>query len=235
MSCRISRRGISRTADLVWGDSSRIHSVRTDREFRSLPRVPAADPARRFRTNPFADFGAQIRIIARDRILAWAVAGNTYLWFLAALLQFVIVIYGHDVLHVDETPQISYLQAAVGIGIGVGSLTAGYLSFGEIEYGLVPLGSLGMTVFGFFGVTPRIRPVAGAIGSGIIGFFRRVLRGSAQCTYPTPSRARTQGRNHCSVKLTLIHRNLSRRRSVFRAVIPLCASAPPRFFWLAPR
>jgi len=113
-----------------------------------ISRVPAANPARKFRANPFADLGGQIRIIAQDRILGWAVAGNTYLWFLAALLQFVIVVYGHDVLQVDET-QISYLQAAVGIGIGVGSLIAGYLSFGEIEYGLVPLGALGMTVFGF--------------------------------------------------------------------------------------
>ncbi len=113
-----------------------------------ISHVPAADPARRFRTNPFADLGSQIRIIARDRVLGWAVAGNTYLWFLAALLQFVIVIYGHDVLRVDET-QISYLQAAVGIGIGVGSLAAGYLSGGKIEYGLIPLGAIGMTVFGF--------------------------------------------------------------------------------------
>src|SRR5713101_1046211 len=113
-----------------------------------ISHVPAADPARRFRTNPFADLGSQIRIIARDRVLGWAVAGNTYLWFLAALLQFVIVIYGHDVLRVDET-QISYLQAAVGIGIGVGSLAAGYLSGGKIEYGLIPLGAIGMTIFGF--------------------------------------------------------------------------------------
>jgi acyl-[acyl-carrier-protein]-phospholipid O-acyltransferase / long-chain-fatty-acid--[acyl-carrier-protein] ligase len=113
-----------------------------------ISRVPAADPARRFRANPFADLGGQLRIIAGDRVLGWAVVGNTYLWFLAALLQFVIVVYGHDVLRVDET-QISYLQAAVGIGIGVGSLAAGYLSRGKIEYRLVPLGGIGMTVFGF--------------------------------------------------------------------------------------
>src|ERR1700674_739941 len=79
-----------------------------------ISRVPAADPARKFRANPFADLGGQLRIIAGDRVLGWAVVGNTYLWFLAALLQFVIVVYGHDVLRVDET-QISYLQAAVGI------------------------------------------------------------------------------------------------------------------------
>jgi acyl-[acyl-carrier-protein]-phospholipid O-acyltransferase/long-chain-fatty-acid--[acyl-carrier-protein] ligase len=113
-----------------------------------ISRVPAADPRRRFRANPFADLGAQLRIIAGDPVLNWAVVGNTYLWFLAALLQFVIVVYGHDVLRVDES-QISYLQAAVGIGIGTGSLAAGYLSRGKIEYRLVPLGAMGMTVFGF--------------------------------------------------------------------------------------
>ena len=74
--------------------------------------------------------------------------GNTYLWFLAALLQFTIVIYGHDILRIDER-HISYLQAAVAIGIGLGSLVTGYLSDGKIEYGLIPLGAVGMTVFGF--------------------------------------------------------------------------------------
>lgn len=113
-----------------------------------ISRVPAADPARRFRWNPFSDLGGQMRIIRLDRLLRWAVAGNIYLWFLAALLQFVIVIYGHDVLRVSEA-QISYLQAAVGVGIGLGSLAAGYLSGGKIEYGLVPLGAVGMSIFAF--------------------------------------------------------------------------------------
>lgn len=113
-----------------------------------ISRVPAADPARKFRANPFGDLAGQLGIIARDHILGWAVVGNTYLWFLAALLQFVIVVYGHDVLRVNET-EISYLQAAVGIGIGAGSLAAGYLSRGKIETRLVPLGGVGMTLFGF--------------------------------------------------------------------------------------
>ena len=113
-----------------------------------ISRVPAADPARKFRGNPFTDLGGQLRIIWQDSVLRWAVVGNTYLWFLAAFLQFVIVIFGHDALHVDEA-QISYLQAAVGIGIGVGSLAAGYLSRGKIDQRLVPLGAMGMTLFGF--------------------------------------------------------------------------------------
>jgi predicted MFS family arabinose efflux permease len=135
-----------------------------------ISRVPAADPERKFRTNPFADLGGQLRIIAGDRVLGWAVAGNTYLWFLAALLQFVIVIYGHDVLRVDET-QISYLQAAVGIGIGTGSLAAGYLSGGKIECRLIPLGAIGMTIFAFL-VSQRgltIWPVRCDLA--LLGFF----------------------------------------------------------------
>ena len=112
-----------------------------------ISRVPAADPARKFRWNPFGDLYTQMKTITADRVLGWAVLGNTYLWFLAALLQFTIVIYGHDVLRVGDT-QISYLQAAVGIGIGLGSFAAGYLSDGKIEYGLIPLGAMGMTVFG---------------------------------------------------------------------------------------
>jgi acyl-[acyl-carrier-protein]-phospholipid O-acyltransferase / long-chain-fatty-acid--[acyl-carrier-protein] ligase len=39
------------------------------------------------------------------------------------------------------------LAAALGVGIGLGSLAAGYLSGGKIEYGLVPLGSLGLCAF----------------------------------------------------------------------------------------
>ena len=112
-----------------------------------ITRVPAADPSKKLRWNPIGDLGAQMKTILADRTLAWAVMGNTYLFFLAALLQFTIIIYGHDVLRVDET-HISYLQAAVGIGIGIGSVAAGYFSGGKIEYGLIPLGALGMTIFG---------------------------------------------------------------------------------------
>ncbi len=112
-----------------------------------ISKIPAADPTRKFRWNPLGDFAAQMKTILADRVLGWAVVGYTYLFFLAALLQLAIIIYGHDVLHVDET-HITYLQAAVAIGIGLGSVAAGYLSGGKIEYGLIPLGAVGMTVFG---------------------------------------------------------------------------------------
>src|SRR5208282_4324685 len=112
-----------------------------------ISRVPAADPAKKFRWNPLGDFFTQMKTIVADRVLGWAVLGNTYLFFLAALLQLAIIIYGHDVLLIDET-HITYLQAAIAIGIGLGSIAAGYLSGGKIEYGLIPLGAVGMTIFG---------------------------------------------------------------------------------------
>jgi acyl-[acyl-carrier-protein]-phospholipid O-acyltransferase/long-chain-fatty-acid--[acyl-carrier-protein] ligase len=109
--------------------------------------VPAADPGKKFRWDPLADFFSQMKSVRADRILNWAVYGNVYLWFLAALLQLTIVVYGHDTLRVNEA-HISYLQAAVGIGIGVGSVIAGYASRGKIEIRLIPFGALGMTIFG---------------------------------------------------------------------------------------
>ena len=109
--------------------------------------MPAADPSKKFRWNQIGEFATQMKTIVADRVLGWAVLGNTYLFFLAALLQLTIIIYGHDVLRIDDT-HITYLQAAVAIGIGLGSIAAGYLSGGKIEYGLIPLGAVGMTIFG---------------------------------------------------------------------------------------
>src|SRR5438270_6482669 len=84
-----------------------------------------------------------MKLMRHDRVLWLAVWGNTYFFFVAGLLQFDIFIYGQDVLHIRAT-QGGFLQAAVAIGIGLGSFAAGYLSAGKIEYGLIPLGSLGM-------------------------------------------------------------------------------------------
>lgn len=114
----------------------------------AITKVPAADPSRKFRFNLFSDLKKQYDVVRPDRTLFLAVVGNTYFWFLGALLQFVIVFYGREVLHVDETHG-GYLQAALAIGIGVGSYAAGLLSSGKIEYGLIPLGAIGMSILAF--------------------------------------------------------------------------------------
>lgn len=110
-----------------------------------IDRVPAANPTKPFRANFIADFLAQLRVVRRDRVLWLAMLGELYFSFLGSLLLLNIFIYGKDVLAAGDA-QIGLLQAAVAIGIGVGSVAAGYLSGGKIEYGLVPLGAIGITV-----------------------------------------------------------------------------------------
>lgn len=112
-----------------------------------ISKVRAADPTKTFRANPLGDLWQQLKLVRKDRVLWLAVLGSTYFWFLGALLTANIVFYGSDVLHTTST-RTGILQAAVAIGIGLGSLAAGYLSSGKVEYGLIPLGSVGITVFG---------------------------------------------------------------------------------------
>ncbi len=111
-----------------------------------IKKVPPADPEKHFLLNFVGDLARQLQIIRQDRVLFLAILGNAYFWFLAEFFRFNILFYGIEVLEVSETRN-SLLLAAVAIGIGAGSLAAGYLSGSKIEYGLIPLGALGLTVF----------------------------------------------------------------------------------------
>jgi len=134
-----------------------------------ITRVPAADSTRRFRVNMFGDLFAQLRLIRADKVLLYAVAGNTYFWFLGVLLQQNIFTYGTD-LKLNET-DTSLLQAAVAIGIGLGSVAAGYLSARKIEYGLVPLGAAGITVFSALLLQTGLSYVTAWTFLACLGFF----------------------------------------------------------------
>jgi acyl-[acyl-carrier-protein]-phospholipid O-acyltransferase/long-chain-fatty-acid--[acyl-carrier-protein] ligase len=111
----------------------------------AISRVPAADPARRFAWNAVSEFFAEMRRISRDRVLLSAVLANTFFWFLGSLLLLNIVLYGTDVLALDETHS-SYLLAGLSLGIGVGSLAAGFVSGKKIQMGMVLPGLAGMAV-----------------------------------------------------------------------------------------
>ena len=135
-----------------------------------ITRVPPADPTKKFRLNFLGDLWEQIQLIRKDRVLFLAVLGNNYFWFLAVLLSQNVIIYGLDVLRCDQT-HTGYLQAAIGIGIGVGSLAAGYLSGGKIEYGLIPLGSFGMMACAAVLSLPALTFLKVATGLMALGFF----------------------------------------------------------------
>ncbi|MFZ0634252.1 MAG: MFS transporter, partial [Candidatus Acidiferrales bacterium] len=135
-----------------------------------ITRVPAADPQKKFRANFVGDLWAEMKIARRDRVLWIAVLANTYFWFLGGLLQPIILLYGKEVLLLGDK-QNTYLQAALAIGIGIGSLAAGYLSRGKIEYGLIPAGAIGLTIFAASLATPGISFLGVAILLGFVGLF----------------------------------------------------------------
>src|SRR5262249_52366862 len=120
-----------------------------------VSRVPAAAPAKKFVANPLADLWKQGRLIRADRVLWLAILGNTYFWALATLLTANIAFYGSDVLRLSST-RTGLLQVAIAVGIGLGSVAAGYLSGGKVEYGLIPLGSVGLSVFGIVLALPGL-------------------------------------------------------------------------------
>ena len=110
-----------------------------------ITRVPAANPRKKFNPNFPAEIWRQIRAMRGDRPLWLALLGNTYFNFLGILLLLNLFFYGSETLHVTET-HIGLLNVALALGIGLGSVAAGYLSGGKIEYGLVPLGAFGLAI-----------------------------------------------------------------------------------------
>ena len=120
-----------------------------------ITRIPAADPAKKFHPNFLRQILSQLRAIRGDRPLVLALLGNTYFNFLGALLLLNLFFYGANVLGVNET-KIGLLNVALAFGIGLGSVAAGYLSGGKIEYGLVPIGAFGLSVISALLALPSV-------------------------------------------------------------------------------
>ena len=114
----------------------------------SITRLAPADPKARFRWNFVSDMFRAVAIARKDRVLWLAVVGSVYFWFLGLLMQTNILFFGKNVLGVPEA-RIGYLLAALAVGIGLGSYVAGIVSGRKIEYGLIPLGSIGISAFLF--------------------------------------------------------------------------------------
>jgi len=136
----------------------------------SIDKVPAAAPNKKFQFNILGDLWQQISFMRRDRALFLAVIGNTYFWFLGSLLFSTIVVYGPDVLHIGQA-KTGYLNATLAVGIGIGSMVAGWLSGNKIEYGLIPLGSIGMTCTGLLLGGMHHGLMGSALLLGSLGFW----------------------------------------------------------------
>ncbi|MBI5193291.1 MAG: MFS transporter [Nitrospirae bacterium] len=111
-----------------------------------ISKVPTSGSKKAFRLNPWGEIITGIKRLYEVRPLWLTVVGISYFWFLGALLQMLIILFGKELMHLNDQ-WIGLLVASLAIGIGAGSIVAGRLSGDSIEPGLVPAGSIGMGLF----------------------------------------------------------------------------------------
>jgi len=106
----------------------------------TIPRVPAARSE--------GGLATTVRIAAEsiraDRVLQLALLGQIFVWSIAMIVPAAILPYAKRQLELPDW-ETGLPLAALGIGIGVGCLLAGKLSASKVEYGLLPLGAIGLT------------------------------------------------------------------------------------------
>ncbi len=91
------------------------------------------------------DIFKTLRRISDDRHLFLAVIGSAYFLFLGAFIKLNILLYGQQCLGFDMETS-GYLFPIAALGIGIGALIAGRASGRNIEFGIVPLGAIGLTL-----------------------------------------------------------------------------------------
>ncbi len=111
-----------------------------------ISRVPASGSAEAFHSNPFYEIWIGYRRLRESRALALTIIGLSYFWFVGGLFQMAVLVMANEALHLSEM-RTGLLVTALALGIGLGSIAAGWISRHHIELGLVPLGSLLLGLF----------------------------------------------------------------------------------------
>ena len=114
---------------------------------RSVPIVPAVDPTLTINWNPLTETWRIIRFTRRNRTVFLSIVGISWFWFFGATYLAQFPNYTRVILNGNEQ-LVTLLLALFSIGVGVGSLLCERLSGRMVELGLVPFGSIGLTLFG---------------------------------------------------------------------------------------
>jgi len=112
-----------------------------------IPRLPASDPTLKIDWNPARETWRNFRYIRGSRTVFLSVLGVSWFWLYGALFLSQLPDYAKSVLAGGET-SVSALLAIFSVGVGAGSLACERLSGHKVEIGLVPFGSIGLTLFG---------------------------------------------------------------------------------------
>ncbi|MBC7859139.1 MAG: MFS transporter, partial [Burkholderiaceae bacterium] len=112
-----------------------------------IPLTPAAEPGLRISRNPLAESIRNLGFSRANRTVFLSMLGNSWFWFYGALILAQFPVFAKDYLHGDHGVFV-LLLTVFSLGIGAGSLLCERLSGRKIELGLVPFGSIGLSLFG---------------------------------------------------------------------------------------
>ena len=158
-----------------------------------ITRVQPIGAGEKFRWNLAVEFWRDFGEIRRSRALFQAVLAIAYFWFLGAVYLQNVIGYGHDLLQLSDTG-VSALMAAVSVGIGLGAFVAGKLSGDHVEVGLVPIGSVGLGVFGVFLYFVHGSFAAALAGHFLLGFSGGIFIVPLQAFLQSRAGEHTKGR-----------------------------------------
>ena len=111
-----------------------------------IPRSPSEDPSLKIDWNPIAVTWRNLQLAAKQRAVFNSLLGISWLWFFGTIVLTSFAPFAHQVLGGDENV-VTLLLMTFSLGIGLGSIACERLSGRKVEIGLVPFGSIGMTVF----------------------------------------------------------------------------------------
>lgn len=117
-----------------------------------IPEAPSNAPDLKVKWQPIKLTKATLTIAKKDRPTFQALMSISWFWFLGAtyLTQFP----NFTKLHLNGTESsVAFLLALFSVGIAIGSLACDKLSNHRIEIGIVPMGSLGISIFGLLMAT----------------------------------------------------------------------------------
>jgi 1-acyl-sn-glycerol-3-phosphate acyltransferase len=113
---------------------------------RRIPATRAIDPALRINRNGWAETWHIVSFAREDRSVFLSILGISWFWFFGSAMTLQVPAYALTILHGDKTVMTTLL-AAFAVGVGIGSLLCERLSGHRIELGLVPFGSIGLSLF----------------------------------------------------------------------------------------
>ena len=114
---------------------------------RSIPNASPNNPTLKIDFNPFSSIKKTVAIARQDRALFLSILAISWFWFLGAgyLTQFPA--FALQYLG-GNTQLVTLLLSVFSIGVGLGSILCERLSGHTIELGIIPLGSIGISIFG---------------------------------------------------------------------------------------